>query len=78
MAQGLSSVRDDTYIPLSPPARHNLSYVESKDEVERNHGGILVTVGADLLYKTVTTNNICKTPELCLTSNISLWSELSR
>ena len=49
-AQGSRSGRDDTYIPLSPPARHNLSYVESKDEVERNHGGILVTVGADLLY----------------------------
>ena len=39
----------NTYIPLSPPARHNLSHVESQDEVEWYHGAILVTVSADLL-----------------------------
>ena len=39
----------DTYIPLSPPARHDLGYVESQDEVEGDHGAVLVTIGADFL-----------------------------
>ena len=43
------SITGMAYIPLGPPSGHHLSAVESQDEVEGNHGGVLETVLADLL-----------------------------